>query len=392
MPELRKKKKSLKVFVDGEVLVLSHFSGIGHYTAALLQAVDELLFEEEFSDIRIEVGVPWRMIDNVHRFDFQNISIRKMPTTPRISNGLKRKGLIPFIDLLFGKKVYVFPNYSGWPTLFSKSVPVIYDSSFILFPEHSDDHNREFLTKQTKISAYRSSRIITISENSKKEIEHYYGVQKNRVDIIYPILDTDKFYRRSNDEIAYIKAKYGIFGEYILYVGNLEPRKNLVTLLKAYKNLDPKLQKKYSLLLIGAKGWKDKEITSLIMDMRMANIHVIQPTDYVQDKDLPALYSGATVFTYVSVYEGFGIPPTEAMACGTPTISTYNSSLPEAVGEAALHVDAHDISQITHAMERLLTNDELRKQYVEKGYKHIEKFDTRMTALSFIRSIEDANK
>lgn len=387
-----KAKKKIRIFVDGEVLVLSHFSGIGHFTAALLKAVDELLFEEEFSHISLEIGVPWRMRRKIGRFDFQNFSIRKMVTSPRISNGLKKKHRLPPIDLLFGNKTYIFPNYSSWPTLFSKSIPIIYDASFILFPEHSDDENCKFLTTQTQLSADRSERIITISENSKREIVQYFNKPQSKIDVVYPVLDTDKFYRRSAEEIANVKAKFGVFGDYILYVGNLEPRKNLVTLLKAYRELEPKLQKQYSLLLIGAKGWKDDEITSLIIGMRKENIHVIQPTDYVDDVDLPALFSGATVFTYVSVYEGFGIPPTEAMACGTPAISSYNSSLPEAVGDSALHVDANDVSQITSAIEKLLTDEELRDKYVKKGYEHIRKFNTREIALNFIRSIEDANK
>jgi len=388
----RNTKKKIRIFIDGEVLVLSHFSGIGHYTAALLKAVDDLLFEEDFSHISLEIGVPWRMRRNIGRFGYQNFSIRKMITSPRISNGLKKKRRLPPIDLLFGKKTYVFPNYSSWPTLFSKSIPIIYDASFILYPEHSDDENCKFLTTQTQLSADRSERVITISENSKREIHQYFGKSSNKIDVIYPVLDTDKFYRRSPEEISNVKAKFGIFGDYILYVGNLEPRKNLVTLLKAYKELDQKLQKKYSLLLIGAKGWKDAEITSLIIDMRKRDMRVIQPTDYVDDIDLPALFSGATLFTYVSVYEGFGIPPTEAMACGTPSISTYNSSLPEAVGDAAMRVEAHDVEKITESMEVLLTDEKLRAVYVEKGYEHIKKFNIREIALNFIRSIEDANK
>ena len=151
----KKPHKKIKVFIDGEVLVLSHFSGIGHYTAALLQAVDELLYEEEYSHYLIEIGVPWRMRHNLGRFAFQNIAVRKMFTTPRISNALKRRWFQPPLDIFYGKKVYIYPNYSGWPLLFSKSIPIIYDASFILFPEHSDDNNRIFLTHQTQVSANR---------------------------------------------------------------------------------------------------------------------------------------------------------------------------------------------------------------------------------------------
>jgi len=385
------KKRKIKVFVDGEVLVLSHFSGIGHYTAALLKAVDELLFDDKYSHITFEIGVPWRMIHNIGRFNFQNMAIRRMYTTPRVSNGLKKRGIQPPLDIFYGRRVYVFPNYSSWPLLYSKGVPIIYDASFILFPEHSDDENRIFLTSQTQKSADRSSRVITISENSKREITQYFNVSSDKIDVVYPVLDTDRFYRRSNSEVARIKAKYGIFGDYILYVGNLEPRKNLVGLLEAYGKLDKKIRDRYSLLLIGAKGWKDSEINDLMIDMRMGGAKIIQPTDYVHDKDLPALFSGAAVFAYVSVYEGFGIPPTESMACGTAVVSTYNSSLLEAVGDAAEKVVADDIDGIAKAIEKLLKNPDHREKLIKKGYEQVRSFNTKDIALTFLGSIEKAS-
>lgn len=388
----KKSKKKLRVFVDGYVLVIPHFSGIGHYVAALLKEVDGLLYEEEFSHISIEIGVPYRLRHNIGRFEFENFAIRKMYIGDRIANGLKKRNITPPLDIFFGKKLYVFPNYSSWRLLFSKSVPFIYDVSFILFPQFSDDNNRIFLTHQVQLSADRSSRIIAISENAKTEIVEHFSADENKVDVIYPILDTNKFYRRSEDEVANVKARYGIFGDYIVFVGNLEPRKNLVSLLRAYNNLDPKMQKKYSLLLIGAKGWKDEEITELIIDMRKRDIRVVQPIEYVHDNDLPALITGATALTYVSVYEGFGIPPTEAMACGTPSISTYNSSLPEAVGDASLIVEALDVPGITQAIENILTNEPLREKLIQSGHEQIKKFNTRDIAVKFLRSLEEANK
>jgi len=384
----KKSKKKLRVFIDGTVLVIPHFSGIGHYVAALLKEVDSLLFEEEFAHISIEIGVPFRLRHNIGRFGFENFAIRKMYVTDRITNGLKKRNLTPPLDLFYGRKLYLFPNYSGWRLLFSKSIPFIYDASFILFPHFSDDNNRIFLTLQTQLSADRSSRIVAISQNAKNEIVEYFSTDDKKIDVIYPILDTNKFYRRSDNEVANVKAKYGIFGDYIVFVGNLEPRKNLVSLLKAYDDLDPKLQKKFSLLLIGAKGWKDEEITDLILDMRKRGVRVIQPIEYVHDNDLPALLTGATALCYVSVYEGFGIPPTEAMACGTPCISAFNSSLPEAVGEAALTVEALDIAGITKAIEKILTDEKLRARLIDAGYKQIEKFNSRDIAVQFLRSLE----
>lgn len=387
-----KKKKIVKVFIDGEVLVLDHFSGIGHYTAALLKAVDELLYEDEFSHFTIEIGLPIKLKHHITRFGYENFRFRSMSISPHISNGLKGRNKLPPIDLIYGKRVYVFPNYSSWPTLFSPIVPIIYDLSFIHYPQFTHEKGLDFLVAQTALSVRRAKRVITISNNSKKEICEYYDIKDSSIDVIYPVLNRYKFYRRSVEDITHVRAKYGVFDDYVLFVGNLEPRKNLVSLLKAYDKLDHSLQKKYALLLVGAKGWRDDEIHELILKMREKGIKIIQPTDYVDDLDLPALISGAKAFAYVSVYEGFGIPPTEAMACGVPVISSYNSSLPEAVGDAALRVDALNITSITKALKKILTNDKLSRSLIDRGYSHIERFITREIAIKFLESIEKAAK
>jgi alpha-1,3-rhamnosyl/mannosyltransferase len=382
-------KKSVKIYIDGEVLILDHFSGIGHYTLELLRAVDELLYDDAYSHIRLEIGVPRKYVHRLGKYGFENFGVRKTPFRPHVINGLKARGRLPWIDLFFGKRVYVFPNYSSWPTLFSPVVPVIYDLSFIFHREYGDPKNMEFLVDQVKKSVQRSKRIITISTNSKNEIVDYYSYNEADIDIIYPIIETRSFYPRSQSEIKKVKAKYGIFDNYILFIGNLEPRKNLMGLLNAYELLPRELQKRYSLLLVGAKGWQDGEIHKKIQDMRMRSLKVIQPVDYVVDDDRPALISGASVFAYVSHYEGFGIPPVEALACGVPTVTSYNSSLPEAVGNLGYHVDDKSPDDIAKALEKALKSSD-RKELTDKGYKHALKFNAHDEAVKFIHTAEKA--
>ncbi len=383
------KKKQIKVFVDAEVLVLSHFSVIGHYTASLLKALDNLLYLDEYSHLKVTLGVPFRDAHKLGKYEYANFGVRKIPLTPRHVTGLKQKNLLPPIDLIFGKQVYVFPNYSSWPTLFSRSIPVIYDLSFIKFPQFGDARNMKFLQDQVKKSVQRSKRIVTISTNSKSEISDEYAVDKSNVDIVFPIIEMREFYKRSEQEIKQVKARYGIFDSYILFVGNLEPRKNLTTLLDAYKKLPESVQKKYALLLVGAKGWNDDEIHTKIQQMRMDGLRIIQPVDYVTDEDLPAIVSGASCFTYVSVYEGFGIPPVEALACGTPVVTSDNSSLPEACGKSVHYVDALNPTEIAKAIESTLSE---KKPDLDAGYEQAAKFDALSAAKSFIKTIEDAAK
>lgn len=386
------RSSKIKIFVDSEVICLEHFSGIGHYTAALLREVDSLLDQPEFSDYEITLGVPVRLAHRIKRFHFRNFIIKRMPIGPRIANQLKRINAIPPIDLLYGNQVYVFPHFSSWPTLHSPSVPVIYDLSFVLHPEFSADRNASFLIKQTELAAKRASRIITISNNSKDEIADHYKIDRDIIDIIYPIIDKGSFYKRTPAEIKNVRAKYGVFDKYILFVGNIEPRKNLVTLLRAYAMLDHEELKDYSLLLVGAKGWKDDEIHDLMNELQAKGLKVIQPASYVTDEDMPALVSGASIFTYVSRYEGFGIPPVEAMFCGTPVISSDNSSLPEAVGSAALMVNAEDTEEISKAIDKLLHDTKLQHSLVEAGYAHIEKdmFKPELAARAFLATTKRA--
>ncbi|HMS31036.1 MAG TPA: glycosyltransferase family 1 protein [Candidatus Saccharibacteria bacterium] len=371
-------KKNLKVFVDGEVLIAAHFSGIGHYTLELLRALDSLI--ETRDDVKIEIGVYYKRVDKIRTYRFRNFRIRRHLFPLRISNGLKIRGWQPPWDLFFGKRVYFFPNYTAWPLLFSKAVSVVYDLSFEFFPQYVEPRNQKFLSDQVKKTISWSDKIVTISTNSKNEISDFYKIPKKNIPIIYPGIDQSIFFRWPESEVAKIKAKYGIYGDYILFVGNIEPRKNLKNLLLAYEKLDATIRKDYSLLLVGARGWLDGEIFEIIERLRKAGDHIQQPSDYVIDEDRAAIFSGATLFVYPSLYEGFGIPPVEAMACGVPTITSNNSSLPEAVGTAARTVDAESVEQLSKAMEEVLKDKGLRERMVSEGYKQVDKFSWKKEA------------
>jgi glycosyltransferase involved in cell wall biosynthesis len=381
-------KRKISVCVDAENLILDHFSGIGHYTAELLLALDDLVGKE--NGIKVSLAAYYKKLHRLGRFGFKNFRFLRYPFPTGLSNRLKVKGRHPAVELFYGKRVFLYPNYSSWHMLSSPSIPFIYDLSYILHSEFVSGPNQKFLAQQVPLSIKRASKVLTISENSKREIVEHFNVNPEDVFICYPAADNKLFYRRSDEEIAKVRAKYGILDDYIMFLGNLEPRKNLKGLLLAYQQLPLVLRKKYALLLVGAKGWNDDEIHELILKMRMRGDRVIQPVDYVTDKDRPALYSGAAAFAYVSLYEGFGIPPLEAMACGTPVLSSNNSSLPEAVGDAAVMVDAYDTASIAKGLEQILTDKELAQKLVKKGYSQADKFSYEASAkilLEQIRSI-----
>lgn len=379
--------KKIKVFVDAEVLVNSHFSGIGHYTLELLRALDRRLDTD--NSIEIYLGVFYKRINHLKSFGFNNVRFKRTLLPLRITNGLKKRNSQPYYDLFFGKKIYIFPNYTSWPLLYSKSISIVYDLSFEYFPQYVEPKNQKFLSEQVKKSVERSDKLITISTNSQHEITDFFKVNKKDVPIIYPGIDQSEFFKWPDDEVAKVKARYGINGKYILFVGNIEPRKNLKNLLLAYEKLSKKIRKEYSLLLVGARGWLDNEIFDIIERLRIDGNIIQQPIGYVEDEDRAAIFSGASLFVYPSHYEGFGIPPLEAMACGVPTITSNNSSLPEAVGDGAIKVSSESVDNLAKQMESLLSDSKKAESMIKKGYLQVDKYSWDKEASKLIDVIKE---
>jgi glycosyltransferase involved in cell wall biosynthesis len=382
--------KKLKIFVDAEVLVSHHFSGIGHYTLELLRGLDKVI--DGRPNIKITLGVYFRRRHVLKAYGFRNFNYKLTLFPLRISNGLKIKKLQPFYDIFFGKQIYLFPNYTSWPVMFSKIISIIYDLSFELYPEYVEPGNQKFLSENVLKSVERSNRIVTISQNSKNEIVDFYNIKASKVSIIYPAVNQSEFFKWPEAEIAKVKAHYGIHGKYILFVGNIEPRKNLKNLLLAYEKLPAKLRSEYSLLLVGARGWLDSEIFEIIERLRISGNFIQQPLGWVKDKHRAALYSGASLFVYPSKYEGFGIPPIEAMVCGVPTITSDNSSLPEAVGDAAIKINAESVEQLTDAIESVLKSDvKTLNKTIANGFTQADKFSWEHEAAKLIKIFEEVN-
>jgi glycosyltransferase involved in cell wall biosynthesis len=232
-----------------------------------------------------------------------------------------------------------------------------------------------------------ADRLLADSEATKRDILKFFDLPPEIITVVH--LPVGEQFHRILDPSALedVRTKYHLPDEFILYVGTLEPRKNVTRLAKAYSLLSKDIRTRYSLVLAGAAGWFSTEIISEIEALQMGDR--IRMIGYVDQQTLPGLYSLASLFAYISVYEGFGAPPLEAMACGTPVISSNTSSLPEAVGDAGVLVDPYNVDEITAQLQTLLTDDSLRISLSKAGLERVKRFDAAEKAREVLGIFEE---
>lgn len=256
----------------------------------------------------------------------------------------------------------------------------IHDLSFEHLPQTFNRRSRTQLRLTVRHSARRAARILSLSEHTRRDIIETYGINEDHVNAI-PLAAPDHFAPvHDNEELQRVRHTYGIDGEYILSVGSIQPRKNLARLIKAYASLrgDGSVDKLPQLVLAGKCAWLYDETLRALDESGVKEAVVL--TGYVPEGDLPALYSGALCFVYPSYFEGFGLPPLEAMKCGAPVIVGDRTSLPEVVGDAALMVDPFDMEAIGAAIKRVIKDLDLRKELSVKGQERANTFSWLETA------------
>jgi glycosyltransferase involved in cell wall biosynthesis len=232
-----------------------------------------------------------------------------------------------------------------------------------------------------------ADRILADSGATKEDILKFYNIDPKLIDIVH--LPVGEQFSRITDCAALekIRKKHDLPGKFVLYVGTLEPRKNVGRLAQAYAKLPDHLRNEYALVLAGAPGWFSEDIIREIDSLNLPER--IRRIGYVDQRDLPAMYTLASAFAYLSVYEGFGAPPIEAMACGTPVLCSDSSSLPEAVGDAGVRVDPYDVEAIASQLERLLTDESVRKDLIARGLKRAEQFNALDKAREVLKIFEE---
>ncbi len=256
----------------------------------------------------------------------------------------------------------------------------IHDLSFEHLPQTFNRRSRTQLRLTVRHSARRAARILSLSEHTRRDIVETYGIDEKRIKAI-PLAAAEHFAPVTDTrELQRVRHNYGINGDYILTVGSIQPRKNLARLIKAYALLrgDGSKDKLPKLVLVGKPAWLYDETFRTLDETGVKDAVIL--TGYVPETDLPALYSGATCFIYPSFFEGFGLPPLEAMKCGAPVIVGNRTSLPEVVGDAALAVDPFDVDAIAGGIKQVINNPSLRRELSLKGQERARAFNWRETA------------
>jgi glycosyltransferase involved in cell wall biosynthesis len=380
------KSEKPTIFIEALALTTPHVSGIGHTLASLVQALTTQT--DAPAAYTIVLFTPKGMSKYLKKWRFKHVIYKELPLPKRAVTGFNFLGVLPAIDRWLGRGVYVFGNYANYPlTSASTSLTYIYDVTFERHPELVSPKVRMVLHRYVPKWAARTKRITTISAFAKKEITDLFPIRPDKITVIPCGVDLEVFYRRSDEEVEALKAKYHLPSDYLLYVGNIEPRKNLERLVEAYAGLPPELREAHPLVLVGGDGWLNQPIHHAIDRARARGCNIVQPTQYVADEDLPALYSGARLLAHPALYEGFGISPLQAMACGTPVLTADASSLPEVVGEAALLVDPSSVTAIQGGLIKLLKDNYVREQLITKGYQQSKKFPWSSSAQKLLQLI-----
>jgi len=260
-----------------------------------------------------------------------------------------------------------------------KAVVTVHDLGYKIFPQAHPIRSRWYLDLTTRYSAWRAAVVLADSRATADDLTRFYGTSRDKIQVVYPGVDAPII-----GDIPVMRRKYGLPERYFLFIGTLQPRKNIARIIKAYARWQEKNpSEEVKLVLAGAKGWLYDEAWT-------AGVSGVMFPGYIDDADKGALMAGARALVFPTLYEGFGFPVIEAMHCGTPVIASITSSLPELVGEAGLLVDPLDVDAIATAMDTLVKDNEYHAALREKGYVQATKFTWNAAAESVLNAFDGA--
>jgi glycosyltransferase involved in cell wall biosynthesis len=351
----------MRVAIDARKL---HDFGIGTYIRNLLRhlaRIDQdseyvLLCQQADLDVGTQLGANFRTV---------------LEPSPNYS--FREQIHVPWVLHRERPDVYHAPHYVLPAGVRCRSVVTIHDCIHLMFPQYLPNRAAYAYARASMwAAARRSDRILTVSEASKRDILHFFNVPPEKIVVVYNAIDDHFRVTPPEEDVARVRERYQLDHQFVLYVGNIKPHKNLVRLIEAFAELRRTGFDEVKLLIIG------DQISRLPALRRAVHSHKLHKhvrfLGYVSDQTLGALYRLASAFVFPSLYEGFGLPPLEAMASGTPVITSNLSSLPEVTGDAAVLVDPYDVDSIVDGMRRVLSDPVLAAELRRKGIERAREF------------------
>ncbi len=356
----------MRVGMDAR-LVYYRKAGISQYTLRLLEELAAIDKEDEFTVFQSRK-------DRSVLVDQSNFRKRSLWTPPH--HRLEQL-LLPLELAAVDLDVLHSPDFIPPFRRNCKSVITVHDLNFLLYPDFLTPESASYYG-QIDQAVRRCDHIIAVSESTKRDIIHLTGAPEDKITVVHEA--AHPIYRPLQDQnqVQEAKMRFGIETDFVLFVSTIEPRKNVPTLLRSYKQLLDNYRAGVDLALAGEKGWLFHQVYKLVDELGIKErVHFL---GRVSSEDLLGLYNAAQLLVHPAFYEGFGLPPLEAMACGTPVVVSNTSALPEVVGDAALLVDPTEVDELTVAIWRLLSDPDLRRELSEKGLKRARLFSWRKAA------------
>jgi glycosyltransferase involved in cell wall biosynthesis len=350
----------MKIGIDAREFVSGQMTGIGRYLWHFLQYATTSNYPHEYVLFcNQETKIPFDLPKLKSVIITENIT----PNWDQI--------LLPLNIAREKIDVFLTPYFKAPFFLSSNVVLIINDLIPLLFPEEHRLFKRIYFRFMCGMAARRATRIITISANSRDDIVKYLRLPADKIEIVH--LGVEERFRSPDIRIEETRRKYALPQKFILYLGNLSPHKNVQGLIKSYAALPVNLREQYKLVLGAPKsGIYFPYIKKAIKEMEL-NQDVLF-TGFIEDKDLPAVYHTSSLFAFPSLYEGFGLPPLEAMACGCPVVSSNTSSMPEVLGDAALFFNPYNVEEMSLVIRQMLEDENLRSRFRQKGLERVKLF------------------
>ena len=371
------------------------YTGVGEYTRNLLKhmipAASDVRFKLFFNAHGNKPDISF--LDDVENIQlyFFNYPNKYFSARTRFLNTPKLDKMIGGCDIFFS------PHFISSPVSKNcKKVVTFHDLSFERYPEFFDARRKLWhFSNNPKKQAKEADKIIAVSESTAYDMTDIYGIDSEKINVIYSGISEDFFHDNTREELWHVRAKYNLPEQFILSLSTIEPRKNVLGTVKAFElfksnrtGSDP-AQLDIKLVIAGKPGWLHRETFSAIKKSKWRDDIIY--IDFVESVDKPALYKLADLFVYPSIYEGFGFPVLEAMASGTPVITSACSSLPEVAEEAALLVDPFNISDIAWMMQELISDKMLANTFSKKGLAQARKFSWQKSAEETLRVLTLSN-